>query len=314
MILILAALSGVPLLLPAWEPDPAPVVGGWASARGGVDETSRGVGMLGDGWDGEGQNATTIYFHFENGSPFLGSNQRREVLEAFAAWAGVVQIHFVELAYANSTRSIDFLWARGDHCSLEPGECGNDLCTFNGMENGVIAHAFHPPGVDNLCGGPSTESRAGNVHFDMDESFRANPNSAGYSLKLTAAHMIGRALGLQSNTLGGDHDVMGPIEWGENFIKISETDALQIQGGYAAGTGSVTTLESVGIWVNSAWAGPETGMPGSPFNTLHEGVAGLPPHHDGVSIHVQAGLYPGPITVSEPCTITSELGTAFIGQ
>ena len=314
MRLLLATIAGLPILSTSEAPAQVEFPPTCGMAPWGDGASQRGVGMIGNGWDGEGQNSTTIYFRVENASPFLGPSQRQVFLEALSAWAEVVQIHFVELAFSNSARSIDFLWADGDHCDLEPDECGEDLCGFNGMEFGAIAHGFYPPGIDNLCGGPSTESRAGNVHFDEDESFSTNPNNSGYSLKLTAAHMIGHALGLQDNDLMGDHDVMGPIEWNENFIKISQTDALQIQAGYAAGTGSVTTLESSGIWVNGAWLGPETGMPGCPFDTLQEGVAGLPPHHTGVTIHVLGGLYPGSITISEPCTIMSELGTAFIGQ
>lgn len=274
----------------------------------------RGVGMLGDGWDGPGQNATTLYFHMDNGSTRLGASQRQTLIDALAAWADVVQIHFVELPVTNHSRSIDFLWATGNHCANEPDECGDDLCLFNGPAPGAIAHGFFPPGIDNLCSGVSTESRAGNVHFDDQEAFQTDPDNAGYSLMLAAAHMIGHALGLDENSNPGDHDVMGPVEWNEPFLQISATDTAQIQQGYAAGVGSVTTLEDSGVWVNSNWTGPELGTPGSPFNSLAEGVAGVPPFGFDVTIHVLGGLYPGPLTISKPCRITSEFGTAYIGR
>ncbi|MEZ6243285.1 MAG: matrixin family metalloprotease [Phycisphaerales bacterium] len=277
-------------------------------------DPGRGSGMIGDGWDGPGQNAVTIYFHMDNATNALGPSQRQVLLDALAAWAGVVQIHFVELAVQNASRSIDFLWATGDHCALEPHECGNDLCWFNGPEFGAIAHAFYPPGISNICGGVSVEPTAGNVHFDAQESFFTDPSSGGYSLMLTAVHNIGHALGLQDSENPGDHDVMGPIEWNEQFIKISQTDALQIQQGYSAGVGSVTPLEVSGVWVNGNWNGQELGTPGSPFNTLEEGVAGVPPFGGGVVVHVQAGLYPGGHVVATPCVIQSEFGTAYIGQ
>ncbi len=274
---------------------------------------TRGIGMVGNGWDGEGQNATTIYFHIEIPHP-LQSAQREQFLDMLQAWANEVQIHFVELPIANATRSIDLLWVEGNHCDLDSAECGQPGCDFSDMPSSFLGHAAYPPGIETICGGVSQESRAGDIHLNLDATIQSNPDNAGYSFKLVAAHMIGHALGLQDNPNPGDHNVMGPIEWNENFLLISESDSLQLQAGYAAGVGSVTTLESLGIWVNSAWTGSERGTPGSPFDTLHEGVAGLPAHHEGVTIHVQAGLYPGPITITEPCTIMSEFGTAFIGQ
>lgn len=274
----------------------------------------RGGGMLGDGWDGPGQHATTLYFHMDNGSTRLGASQRQTLIDALAAWTDVVQIHFVELPVTNYSRSIDFLWATRDHCADEPDECGDERCHFNGPAFGAAAHAFFPPGIDNYCGGVSTESRAGNIHFDDEEAFQTNPDHVGYSLMLAAAHMIGHALGLDDNPNPGDHDVMGPVEWNEPFLKISLTDTLQIQQGYAAGVGSVTTLEETGVWVNSNWTGPELGTPGSPFDSLAEGVAGVPPFGFDVTIHVLGGLYPGALTVSKPCRITSEFGTAYIGR
>lgn len=273
----------------------------------------RGGGMIGDGWDGPGQGAATVYFHFENEKPTLGVAQREQFLEVLDAWSEVAQIDFVELAVPNQPASIDLLWAVGDHCALESSECGIPACTFAGQYEGIVAHAAYPPGVETICGGISTESRAGNIHLNLDAQIKTNPTHAGYQYKLIVAKMVGHALGLQSNPSDFRWNVMGAIEWNEGFVAISKTDSLQLQQGYAAGVGSVTTLESLGVWVNSNWSGDELGTPGSPVNTLAEGIDGVPPNSEGVVVHLQAGLYSAPITITRSCVLTSEFGIAIIG-
>jgi len=296
---------------------PALAIAGLASQSITSESATLGdnFGMIGDGWEGPGQNAATIYFHIENSKPTLGQAQREQFIEALEAWAGVAQINFVELAVPNQPGSIDLLWAEPDHCASEPAECGVPACTFTGIYAGVLAHAAYPPGVETICGGISTESWAGNIHLNLEHgSIKTNPAHAGYQYKLIVAKMVGHALGLQTNPSDFRWNVMGQIEWNEGFVAISKTDTLQIQEGYAAGIGSVTTLESLGVWVNSNWFGDERGTPQAPVNTMAEGINGVPDFSDGVVVHVQAGLYPGPITIDRPCVITSEFGTALIGQ
>ncbi|MCA9304524.1 MAG: matrixin family metalloprotease [Phycisphaerales bacterium] len=273
----------------------------------------RGGGARGDGWDGPGQGSTTIYFHVENTSADLASGQRSAVLFSLATWASFVQIHFVEIAASNWDRSIDFRFATGDHCAIEPDECGDPDCPFDGPGQ-VIAHAGFPPGVNSECVDPMEETWAGNVHFDDDEFFETDNAGSGISMTLISAHEIGHALGLTHNEGGGGPHIMRPT--------FSDTDGMQgpsgddisfLQSLYASGIGSMTTLEDSGIWVNGTWNGPENGLPGNPFNSIEEGVAGLPPFNDGVTIHVLGGLYAGSLTISEPCTITAEFSTAYIG-
>ncbi|MCA9304525.1 MAG: matrixin family metalloprotease [Phycisphaerales bacterium] len=280
-----------------------------------MEEAPRGGGMIGDGWDGPGQHPATVYFHIENAKPTLGVRQREQLLDVLEDWSEVAQIDFVELAVPNQPRCIDLLWAEGDHCALEPSECGIPACTFAGQYEEGVVHAAYPPGVETICGGMSTESRAGNIHFNLaNDTIKTDPSHAGYQYKLIVAKMIGHALGLQSNPSDFRWNVMGPIEWNEPYVAISKTDALQLQQGYAAGAGSLTTLESSGVWVNSNWSGDELGTPGLPVNTLAEGFDGVPPFSDGVTIHLQGGLYPESITIDRACVVTSEFGTAYIGQ
>jgi len=272
--------------------------------------------MNGDGWDGPGAGSATLFFHIENSSGDLGADQRGAIIFALAIWASVVQIDFVEVAVPNLDNSLDFRWTTGNHCAIESAECGDADCPFDGP-GGVIAHAGFSPGGNSLCGGIIGESFAGNVHFDDADLFEADSGSPadGFSLTFVASHEIGHALGLVHDTSPGGPHIMRPSGTFADVAQApSASDIASIRSGYAAGSGTITTLESTGIWVNSAWGGPETGMPGSPFDTIGEGVAGLPPFHGGVTIHVLGGLYPGPITISQPCTITAEFSTAFIGQ
>ena len=275
-----------------------------------------GIGMIGDGWDGPGANATTINFHFANAHPIDGQAQRDLIIGVLEEWASVVQIHFVEVAYPGASRGIEFFFATGNHCNVVPAECGApEECTFNGFDPGRPGHAAYPPGITTECFGVSAEPYAGDVHFDAQEGYRTGPNQNGWSLELVAAHNIGHALGLQDNPNGSVNNVMYPFfDEGSGFLTIWEGDIIQIQQGYAAGVGSVTTLEDTGVWVNSNWFGPEQGTPGNPFNTVAEGVAGVPPFGGGVTVHVLGGIYPGSITIDKACIITSEFGTASIGE
>ncbi|MEZ6243286.1 MAG: matrixin family metalloprotease [Phycisphaerales bacterium] len=302
--------------LPVGEVDVAPPrVSVWHCETEPFGIIVRGGGMINDGWDGPGANTTTLYWFIENYSPDLPAGQQRAAyILAMAAWASVVRITFVEIAAPNHNRSIDLRFASGDHCAIEADECGDPDCPFDGP-TGVLAHAAFPIGGQGTCGPASTESRAGNVHFDEAELWEQDNAGSGISLTLIAAHEIGHALGLLHDTGPGGPHIMRPLfNGGEGMQNPSASDIGHLRSGYAAGVGSVITLESSGIWVNSAWLGPEFGTPGEPFDTIGEGVNALPPQNGGITIHVLGGLYPGAVTISQPCTITSEFSTAFIGQ
>ncbi len=314
LMLTAALLSGESQPL-ARQPGPNPV---WTCDTEAVFNgvVMRGGGMNGDGWDGPGANPATLYFHVENTSNDLGAGQRTAILVALATWASFVQIDFIEIAAPNFDDSLDFRFATGDHCAIENAECGDADCPFDGP-GGTIAHAGFSPGGNSLCGGIIGESFAGNVHFDDAELFETDTGSpaGGFSLTFVAAHEIGHALGLVHDAGPGGPHIMRPSgSMADGMQNPSASDIANIQSGYAAGVGSLTTLESSGIWVNSAWPGPESGLPGCPFDTIGEAVDGLPPFNSGVTIHVLGGLYPGAVTIDQPCTITAEFSTAFIGQ
>jgi matrixin len=297
------------------NPQPA---GFWYCTVEAIGFSARGGGMAGDGWDGPGQGVVVVTYHIETTSSDLPVlDQRATVTAALTTWASVVQIDFVEIAQPNRNRSIDLRFEFGNHCDIEPAECGDSDCPFDGL-GGVIAHAGFPPGVSSQCIDPMPESWAGNVHFDDAEVWEldnVNLNQGELSMALVAAHEIGHSIGLTHDTGPGGPHIMGPsVNDVMGLFNPSGSDIAQVQSGYLAGVGSVLSFEVGGLWVNSAYEGPELGLAGDPIHTITGAVAALPTQTTGITMHVLGGLYPGPVTIDKPCTITSEFSTAFIGQ
>ena len=83
-------------------------------------------GMLGDGWDGSGQNSAVLFFH-EDGGTADTPGSREAMISAMSEWAEVVDITFIELPVTNSFQSIDFGFYTGDHSFAEPDETGGRL-------------------------------------------------------------------------------------------------------------------------------------------------------------------------------------------
>jgi hypothetical protein len=267
------------------------------------------------GWDGVGRNATTIYWHLEGVTSDMGAEQRAALIDAMQAWANVVQITFQELPVANHDHSIDFNFLVGDHSVSEPQEGGDSDCPFDGP-GGVLAHAAFPPGVGSQCGGILWESFAGNVHFDEAELWeRDRGNASAYSLTLVACHEIGHALGLLHSDPSCTTDVMKPsTNPGEGFNGLSGNDIANIRGEYAAGAGRVVTLNETGVWVDRRNGGTEKGTKGEPFNTVAEGANGVPPLSSGVVVYIQAGGYPGAISITRDMVLRAENGEVTIGR
>lgn len=272
-----------------------------------------GGGMNGTGWDGAGLNATTVNWHMRTVSADLTATaQRTAWIAALQTWADVVQINFVELPVGGRNRELDLGYATGNHCAYESAECGNANCPFNGA-GGVIAHAGYPPATGSLCIPNMPETFAGDVHFDDDETWEQDTGSnTAMSLQLIAAHELGHAIGLTHDTGAGD--IMRPsFSTLDGAQAPSASDVANIRAGYANGTGSVVTLESTGVWVNGSYAGTELGTVGNPFNTVGEGVVGVPPGSTTVTLHIRGGNYSGGLVITQPMFIQVESGPAFLG-
>jgi hypothetical protein len=243
---------------------------------------------------------------------FAASGQRAALLAAMQAWASVVQISFIEYPVSDLNDQVDWTFYSGNHCGAEPVECGDSDCAFDGA-GGTLAHAMFPPGAGSLCGGTMAETNAGNVHFDEAETWEQNGgNNSNFSMTLIACHEVGHAIGLIHST--GATDVMRATFSGtDTFNGLSQNDIDNIRLVYAAGTGTFTTLEQTGVWVNLNAGPSQLGTVNAPFKTIPQGVGGVPPGNSGVTLHIQAGTYLQTVIADKPMTMRAENGTVRIG-
>lgn len=138
---------------------------------------SQNVSAVGDGWDGPGLNAVTLDYFFSHLTGLLPAlTTQGEILQAMADWAQVAQITWAAGTSAIANRTVNFLFASGDH---------GDGFPFDGP-GGVLAHTFYPPPLAN-------EPLAGDVHFDDAESWHTGSYVDVFSVAL---HELGHALGL----------------------------------------------------------------------------------------------------------------------
>lgn len=135
------------------------------------------VPKIGDGWDGPGHGSAALQYSFQKLTAKLPSDQARSgVLRAFREWAKYAQLTFSETAQIFAPRTLNVLFAAGDH---------GDGFPFDGP-GGVLAHTFYPSP-------PNPEPLAGDLHFDDAENWHIG---ADVDLFSVALHETGHALGL----------------------------------------------------------------------------------------------------------------------
>jgi hypothetical protein len=135
------------------------------------------VVSVGDGWDGPGQNAATLNYVFSQMTARLPAGvPQSEIERAMAEWSKVIQITWQASTNPNGTRTVNILFATGNH---------GDGYPFDGP-GGVLAHTFYPAP-------PNPEPIAGDMHFDDAETWRVGANTDLFSVAL---HELGHALGL----------------------------------------------------------------------------------------------------------------------
>lgn len=274
-------------------------------------------GGLADDWDGPGQGSVTIFWRQENTTADMDGAQRTAIIAAMQVWANVADITFQELPVSNRNVEVDWAWVTGNHSAFEPAEAGDVDCPFDGP-SGVLAHAGFPPGVNSACINPMPETWAGNVHFDDAETWEQDDTAPGgdgmFSLTLIAAHEVGHSIGLTHDSGAGGPHIMRPTFSDDSAAQApSASDIGNLLAGYAAGPGAVVTLNQTGVWVDGGFAGVELGTQPSPFNTVIEGVNGVPFFSTNVILHIDAGSYAETMTITNNMIMESENGIATIG-
>jgi hypothetical protein len=110
-------------------------------------------------------------------SAFMPVGFETAIVAAFAAWSAIADITFTEVP--DMGEAIGVFGGSGDI------RLGGE--TFDGP-GGTLAHGFFPP--------ENAGSFAGDIHFDVDETWKLGFGGPGFDIFQVAAHEIGHAIGL----------------------------------------------------------------------------------------------------------------------
>lgn len=135
------------------------------------------------------------------------------VLAAFAAWSAVADITFVEVA--------DLGEAFNAATQLS-GDIRLGAHTFDGP-GGTLAHGYFPP--------VNGASAAGDIHFDIAETWKVGFGGPGFDIFQVMAHEIGHAIGLDHT--GVPNSLMNPF-YTEAFLGLQADDIAGAQFIYGA--------------------------------------------------------------------------------
>lgn len=128
------------------------------------------------GWPKDASGQVALGYSFDNFPQTPDANTvRSEIERAFGEWARYTNASFTETQRKAAERSIDILFASGEH---------GDAYPFVGTS--ILAHTFYPAP-------PNAEAIAGDMHFNAGEVWQVG---SGIDLFSVALHEAGHALGL----------------------------------------------------------------------------------------------------------------------
>ena len=138
------------------------------------------VQRSGDGWDGPGKNATSLYYTYQALSGKMPLEQQRaEFQRALAEWAKYVKVTFTLGTNPAGSRTLNVLFGAKSH---------GDPYPFDGPGS-VLAHTFYPAP-------PNQEPLAGDLHFDEDENWHVGTDVDFFSVApVTNRRARGRTTG-----------------------------------------------------------------------------------------------------------------------
>ena len=164
------------------------------------------------------------------GQPVADQQIRNALEEAFAVWASVAPLNFVEVP--DDGASISTVYSEGQYGTIRIGQHYID-----GFGD-VKAHAYFPPFSPTIsC------PICGDIHFDNADRWALDGTLTYPDVLGAAVHEIGHALGLDHTDI--PTAVMYPIfprRSGPGTAALHEDDIAGIQALYGIGVGSVTPL------------------------------------------------------------------------